>query len=138
MHHIFTAPKEKDIKNLEKNPAKVKSWQHDLVCNGHEIAGGSIRNHDPEIQRKILKLVGLNKNEIEEKFGHLLQAFEYGAPPHGGIALGIDRLLMILSNEPSIREVMAFPKTGDGRDLTMNAPDTVTSKQLKELGIKLT
>jgi len=138
MHHIFTAPKEKDIKNLEKDPAKVKSWQHDLVCNGHEIAGGSIRNHDPEIQRKILKLVGLSKNEIEEKFGHLLQAFEYGAPPHGGIALGIDRLLMILSNEPSIREVMAFPKTGDGRDLTMNAPDTVTSKQLKELGIKLT
>jgi len=90
MHHIFTAPKEKDIKNLEKNPAKVKSWQHDLVCNGHEIAGGSIRNHDPEIQRKILKLVGLNKNEIEEKFGHLLQAFEYGAPPHGGLNLNLN------------------------------------------------
>lgn len=137
MHHIFTAPKEKDIKLLDKNPAKVRSWQHDLVLNGNEIAGGSIRIHDPEIQRKIFKLIGLKEKEIEEKFGHMLKAFQYGTPPHGGIALGIDRLVAILRNEPSIREVIAFPKTGDARDLTMKAPSKVDKKQLKELGIKL-
>ena len=136
MHHIFTAPQEKDIKLLEKDPSKVHSWQHDLVCNGHEIAGGSIRNHNSDIQRKIFKLVGLKEKEIEEKFGHLLKAFEYGAPSHGGIALGIDRLIMILRNESSIREVIAFPKTGDGRDLMMEAPSKIEKKQLQELGIK--
>ena len=136
MHHIFTAPKEESLKFLEKEPSKVKSWQHDLVLNGHEIAGGSIRNHNPDIQKKIFKLIGLNEKEIKEKFGHLLKAFEYGAPPHGGIALGIDRFLMILQNEVSIREVMAFPKTGDGRDLMMEAPSKVDAKQLRELGIK--
>jgi len=137
MHHIFTAPQEKDLKFLEKDPQKVKSWQHDLVCNGHEIAGGSIRNHRPEVQKKIFELVGLGEKEIKEKFGHLLKAFSYGAPPHGGIAVGIDRLLMILQNEKSIREVMAFPKTGDGRDLMMEAPSEIKPKQLKELGIKI-
>jgi aspartyl-tRNA synthetase len=137
MHHIFTAPKEEGLKFLEKEPSKVKSWQHDLVLNGHEIAGGSIRIHNPDIQKKIFKLVGLNEKEIKEKFGHLLRAFEYGAPPHGGIALGIDRFLMILRNESSIREVMAFPKTGDGRDPMMNAPSKVDKKQLKELNIKI-
>ena len=133
MHHVFTAPKDPDF----KDPKTAKSWQHDLVLNGQEIAGGSIRNHNPEIQKKIFKLVGLKEKEIEEKFGHMLKAFQYGTPPHGGIALGIDRLIMILQNEPSIREVMAFPKTGDGRDLTMQAPSKVEKKQLKELGIKL-
>jgi len=133
MHHIFTAPKDENF----KDPKKVKSWQHDLVLNGQEIAGGSIRNHNPEIQKKIFKWVGLKEKEINEKFGHLLRAFQYGAPPHGGIALGIDRLVAILRNEPSIREVIAFPKTGDGRDLTMEAPSKVEKKQLKELGIKL-
>jgi len=136
MHHIFTAPQEKDIKLLEKNPAKVHSWQYDLVCNGHEIAGGSIRNHNSDIQRKIFKLVGLKDEEIDKKFGHILRAFDYGAPSHGGIALGIDRLVMILRNESSIREVIAFPKTGDARDLMMEAPSKVSAKQLKELGIK--
>jgi len=137
MHHIFTAPKEKNLEKLKKEPSKIKSWQHDLVLNGFEIAGGSIRNHDPNIQKQIFKLVGIKNQEIKEKFGHLLEALEYGAPPHGGIALGIDRLIMILQNEKSIREVMAFPKTGDGRSLMMDSPATVDPKQLKELGIRI-
>jgi len=136
MHHVFTLPKMEDLPLLDKEPAKVHSWQHDLVLNGHEIAGGSIRIHDPKIQKKVFELVGLKEKEIQDKFGHLLRAFQYGTPPHGGIALGIDRLIMILRNEPSIREVIAFPKTGDGRDLTMEAPSKVEQKQLRELGIK--
>lgn len=135
-HHIFTAPKEKDIPLLEKDPLLVHSWQHDLVLNGHEIGGGSLRNYRPDIQKQIFRLVGLTDKEINEKFGHLLKAFEFGAPPHGGIALGLDRLLMLLCNEGSIRDVIAFPKTGDGRDLTMEAPSSVKTEQLKELNIK--
>ncbi|MBU1136795.1 hypothetical protein KKD72_00280 [Patescibacteria group bacterium] len=135
-HHVFTAPREKDLPLLDKNPLKARSWQHDLVLNGHEIGGGSIRIHQRNVQEKIFELVGLNKEEINEKFGHLLRAFEYGAPPHGGIAMGLDRLLMLLLNEKSIREVMAFPKTGDGRDLMMEAPSPVSAEQLKEVNIK--
>lgn len=135
-HHVFTAPREEDIKLLEKDTAKVRSWQHDLILNGNEIAGGSIRIHDPEIQRKIFKLVGLKEKEIDDKFGHMLKAFSYGVPPHGGIAMGIDRMIMILAGEETIREVIAFPKTGDGRDLTMQAPSKVDKKQLKDLHIK--
>jgi len=137
-HHIFTSPKKNDLPLLETDPLKVHSWQHDLVLNGHEIGGGSIRIHQPDIQKKIFELVGLNKKEIKEKFGHLLEAFEYGAPPHGGIAIGLDRLLMILLNEKSIREVIAFPKSGDSRDLTMDAPTKVSDEQLKDLNIKVT
>jgi len=137
MHHVFTAPKDEDIPLLDKDPSKVRSWQHDLVLNGCEIGGGSIRIHKPEIQEKVFKLVGLKEKEIKAKFGHLLKAFSFGAPPHGGIAPGIDRLVMLLMGEPNIREVMAFPKTGDGRDLMMNAPSELDSKQLKELGIKI-
>ena len=136
MHHIFTAPKTEDVPLLDKDPSKMRSWQHDLVLNGNEIGGGSIRIHKPEIQEKVFKLVGLKEEEIQNKFGHLLKAFQYGTPPHGGIATGIDRLIMILRNEPSIREVVAFPKTGDGKDLMMNAPSKIDAKQLKELGIK--
>jgi aspartyl-tRNA synthetase len=136
-HHIFTAPQEKDLPLLEKEPLRVRSWQYDLVLNGVELGGGSIRIHKRDIQEKIFKLVGLSQKEIKEKFGHLLKAFEYGAPPHGGIALGLDRLLMILLDEKSIRQVMAFPKTGDGRDLTMKAPSLVSLEQLKELSIKV-
>jgi len=136
-HHVFTAPKEEDIKLLEKNTAKVRSWQHDLVLNGNEIGGGSIRIHDSETQRKVFKLVGLKEKEIDEKFGHMLKAFSYGVPPHGGIALGIDRIIMLLAGEDTIREVIAFPKTGDGRDLTMEAPSSVEKKQLKDLHIKI-
>ena len=135
-HHVFTAPKAKDIPLLNTDPLKVRSWQHDLVLNGHEIGGGSIRIHKSNIQKKIFELVGLSKEEINEKFGHLLKAFEYGAPPHGGMALGLDRILMLLLGEDSIREVIAFPKSGDARDLNMNAPSPVTKEQLEDLNIR--
>jgi len=136
-HHIFTSPKQEDLNLLDKDPAKVRSWQHDLVLNGEEIAGGSIRITDPKIQAKVLELVGISKEDAQKKFGHLLKAFEYGVPPHGGIAPGIDRFCMILAGEESIREVIAFPKTGDGRDLLMNAPSEVDEAQLKELKIEI-
>lgn len=133
MHHIFTAPKEEDLPLLETDPKVVRSWQHDLILNGYEVGGGSLRITDPEIQRRVLRLVGLSQDEIEKRFGHLLKAFQYGVPPHGGIAPGIDRIVMILANEPNIREVIAFPKTGDGRDLMMEAPSEVSPEQLEEL-----
>ena len=135
-HHMFTMPKESDLKLLDADPAKVKSWQHDMVLNGHEVGGGSIRIHQPEIQKKIFKLIGFSEEKIKE-FSHLLKAFEYGVPPHGGMAPGLDRILMILRDEPDIREVIAFPKSGDGKDLTMNAPCEVEKKQLDELFIKI-
>jgi aspartyl-tRNA synthetase len=136
-HHPFTAPKEEDIPLLDKDPMKVRSWQHDLVCNGFEVAGGSIRITNPEIQRKIFKILGHKKKEIEEKFGHLLQAFEYGVPPHGGIAWGLDRLVALWCKEKTIREVIAFPQTGRGKTSVMDAPNKVDKKLLEELGIKI-
>lgn len=136
-HHIFTLPKKEDLGLLDKDPAKVRSWQHDLVLNGSEIAGGSIRITDPLVQEKVLELVGISKEEIKQRFGHMLEAFQYGVPPHGGIAPGIDRFCAILSDEESIREVIAFPKTGDGRDLMVDAPAKVSDEQLKELKIKI-
>jgi len=135
-HHMFTAPKKEDIEMLDKCPLKVKSYQHDLILNGVEIGGGSMRISDPKIQEKIFEIIGFSKKQ-KEQFSHLLSAFKCGAPPHGGIAPGIDRFLAIVLNEPSIREVIAFPKTGDGRDPMMNAPSEVSEKQLKELRIKL-
>lgn len=137
-HHIFTAPRDEDLPLLDSDPLKVRSWQHDLVLNGEEVAGGSLRIHRRDVQEKIFKLVGLSKEEIEKKFGHFLRAFDYGVPPHGGIASGLGRFLMVLMNEQSIRDVMAFPKTGDACDLMMEAPSTVGSDQLKELNIKTT
>ena len=136
-HHIFTAPKDKDIPLLSTDPLKARCWQHDLVANGYEVGGGSIRIHDREIQEKIFELVGLSKKEIKQKFGHILEAFEYGAPPHGGIAPGLDRMLMVIQDEPNIREVMAFPKTGDAKDLVMGAPSEVKEEQLKDLSITI-
>ena len=136
-HHIFTAPQEKDIPLLDKDPAKVKSWQHDLACNGYEVGGGSIRIHNPEIQKKVLKLVGISEEEAEEKFGHLLEAFSYGAPPHGGIAPGLDRILMLLAGESNIREVITFPKTTDAKDLMMDAPSEVDKGQWEDLHLQL-
>ena len=135
-HHIFTMPRKEDLDLLDKDPSKVRSWQHDLVLNGCEIAGGSMRITDPKIQEKILELVGLSREVARERFGHMLTAFEYGVPPHGGIAPGIDRFCMILSGEKSIREVIAFPKTGDGRDLLFGAPTELDEKILKEVHIK--
>ena len=134
-HHPFTMPNEEDIHLLDKNPYKVRAYSYDLVINGYEISSGSIRIHNREIQNKIFEILGLSKEETELRFGHILRAFEYGAPPHGGFAPGIDRLTMILQNEPSIREIIAFPKTGDGRDLMMGAPSDLPVHQLKEAGI---
>jgi len=134
MHHMFTMPREEDIPLLDTDPLTVKSLQYDFVVNGNEAAGGSIRIHVPDIQQKIFELIGFSV-EQQKDFSHMLQAFQYGAPPHGGIAPGIDRLLMLFLDEPNIREVMAFPKTGDGRDLVVGAPSEVEQKQLTELGI---
>ncbi len=136
MHHMFTMPRAEDLPLLDSDPLAVKSWQYDFVANGYEVAGGSIRIHVPDIQQKIFELIGFSP-EQQKDFAHMLEAFQYGAPPHGGIAPGIDRLLMLLLDEPNIREVMAFPKTGDGRDLVVGAPSAVDQKQLKEVGIKL-
>jgi aspartyl-tRNA synthetase len=136
-HHLFTSPMMEDIENLDKDPSLVRGQQYDLVLNGYEIGGGSIRIHDAELQEKIFSLIGLDMEVARERFGHMLQAFSYGTPPHGGIASGIDRLCMILANEPNIREVIAFPKNQSARDLMGNAPSPVEPEQMKELHIKL-
>ena len=136
VHHPFTRPQTEDIGEIKKNPEKILAHQYDFVLNGYEIGGGSLRSYKPEILEAVFEVMGHTKAEIRQKFGHLLEAFEYGVPPHGGIAPGIDRFLAIALNEPNIREVMAFPKTGDSRDLMMDSPSEVTEKQLKELHIK--
>ncbi len=135
-HHMFTAPKKEDIPLLDKNPLKVKSYQHDLVLNGYEVGGGSIRIHDPKLQEKIFDLIGFSKKQ-KQQFSHLLKAFEYGVPPHGGIAPGLDRLFMILTGEPSLKELIAFPLMGDARDPLMDTPSEVSKKQLKDVHIKI-
>jgi len=135
-HHPFTRPQIDNINAIKKNPEKILAHQYDLVLNGYEIGGGSLRSYKPEILEAVFEVMGHKKTEIRQKFGHLLEAFEYGVPPHGGIASGLDRFLAILFNEPNIREVIAFPKTGDSRDLMMRAPAEVSQKQLKELRIK--
>jgi aspartyl-tRNA synthetase len=139
-HHPFTKPNvenaEELIKKFKKDPSSITAIQYDAVLNGFEIFGGSIRIHNPELLSAIFEVLGHKKKDIEEKFGHLLEAFKYGVPPHGGVAAGFDRLVAILQEEPNIREVIAFPKTGDGRDLMMNAPSEVDKGQLSELGLK--
>jgi len=137
MHHPFTAPKDKDMALLDTAPEKVQAKHYDMVFNGYEIGGGSLRIHTAELQRKIFRLLGYSDEEIEERFGHLLQAFDYGAPPHGGVALGIDRIVMLLAGEETIREVIAFPKTQEAADLTFNAPSPVAEEQLAELHLHL-
>jgi aspartyl-tRNA synthetase len=136
-HHMFTAPKRAHIPLLDEDPGQVLSEQYDLVCNGYEVAGGSIRIHDRPLQRKIMELIGFSWEQAEAQFGHMLEAFEYGAPPHGGIAPGIDRLAALMAGEPNIREVMAFPKTAQGTDLMADAPAPVLTRQLDELHIQL-
>jgi len=138
VHHPFTRPRTEDIKEMKNNPEKILAHQYDFVLNGYEIGGGSLRSYKPEILEAVFEIMGHKKSDLRKKFGHLLEAFEYGVPPHGGIAPGIDRFVAIVSNEPSIREVIAFPKTGDNRDLMMQAPSEVEEKQLKELHIKTT
>lgn len=136
-HHPFTSPKEEDIPLLDTDPGKARSDAYDLVCNGAEVASGSIRIHDRQIQQKIFELLNYSWVETETRFGHLLEAFEYGAPPHGGIAPGIDRLVMLLLGDDNIRDVIAFPKTATAVDPMTEAPSPVTEEQLKELHIKL-
>lgn len=137
-HHLFTSPMFEDIDQLDKDPGKVRGQQYDLVLNGYEVAGGSIRIHKADLQEKIFELIGLDMDVARERFGHMLEAFSYGTPPHGGIAPGIDRLCMLLAGEPNIREVIAFPKNQSARDLMGNAPSDVEPGQLDELHIKVT
>ena len=137
-HHMFTAPKREHIPLLETDPHAVLSEQYDLVCNGFEVAGGSIRIHERPLQRKIMELIGFSWEEAEDQFGHMLEAFEYGAPPHGGIAPGIDRIVALMAGEPNIREVMAFPKTAQATDLMADAPSFVAEHQLNDLNIAVT
>ncbi|MBI4119265.1 MAG: aspartate--tRNA ligase [Parcubacteria group bacterium] len=137
MHHPFTAPEDDSIALLESHPEKAKARAYDLVLNGYEVGGGSMRIHKRELQEKVFRVLGLSPETYTERFGHLLEAFEYGAPPHGGIAIGLDRLIAVLLNEPNIREVIAFPKTGDGRDLMMDAPSEVDKRQLDELHLQI-
>lgn len=134
-HHLFTAPMWEDVEHIETDPSKVRGQQYDLVCNGYETAGGSIRIHKTELQERILKLIGQDLDHARKLFGHLLEAFQYGVPPHGGIAWGIDRLVMLFAGEPNIREVIAFPKTQGGADLMVHAPSAATAQQLEDVHI---
>lgn len=134
-HHPFTAPHPEDLGALEKAPDKVRARSYDLVLNGMEIASGSIRIHNQQLQKKIFKIIGINEDEAQKRFGFLLEAFQFGAPPHGGIAFGLDRLLAILAGEASIREVITFPKTSAGFCPLTGAPSEVDKKQLEELGL---
>lgn len=138
-HNPFSAPKPEHMPWLmeKKNICEILTTQYDLVLNGYEVGGGSIRNHQAEPLKKVFEIMGLSEQEINDQFGHMLEAFGYGAPPHGGIAPGIDRLVMILANEPNIREVIPFPKTGDARDLMMGAPSEIGQRRLDEVHIQI-
>ena len=137
MHHPFTMPQTENIEKIRKEPENILAFQYDFVLNGYEIGGGSLRTTNLEILEVVFEILGHKKEEIKKQFAHYFEAFVYGVPPHGGIASGIDRFLAVVLGEPSIREVIAFPKTGDNRDLMMGVPSKVDSKQLRELNIKV-
>jgi aspartyl-tRNA synthetase len=137
MHHPFTAPRDEDVPILDSAPEKVHAKHYDLVCNGCELSSGSIRIHTRELQERIFKLLGYSEEEVISRFGHLLEAFEYGAPPHGGIAPGVDRVVMLLAGEETIREVIPFPKNQSAMDVMFDAPSEVSEEQLRELHLRL-
>ena len=137
MHHPFTAPRTEDINLLDTEPSQALSRGYDLTMNGYEIAGGSIRIHSTEVQEKVFSLLGLSKKEAVDKFGFLVEALTYGAPPHGGIAFGFDRLVMLLAGTENIRDVIAFPKTTSAASLMDESPSSVSNVQLNELGITI-
>jgi aspartyl-tRNA synthetase len=136
-HHPFTSPNIEDLPLMESDPGKVRSHAYDLVCNGWELFSGSIRIHRREVQMQVFKMLGIDAEEAQRRFGHMLEAFEYGAPPHAGIGAGIDRLMAVLIREPDIREVIAFPKTKSAGDPMTGAPSPISPKQLAELHIEL-
>jgi aspartyl-tRNA synthetase len=136
MHHPFTSPVPEDVARVESDPGSVRAQAYDLVLNGSEIGGGSIRIHDASVQARVFKAIGLTDEEAKHRFGFFLQALSYGTPPHGGIALGLDRIVAILAGESSIREVIAFPKTAAAVDQMTGAPTEVDDRQLRELHLK--
>jgi aspartyl-tRNA synthetase len=137
MHHPFTSPKPEDRQLIETEPGKVRANAYDMVLNGNEIGGGSIRIHDKDLQSKMFSLLGFTPEQAEEQFGFLMNAFQFGAPPHGGLAFGLDRLVAILGGQETIRDFIAFPKNNSGRDVMIDAPSLIDESQLQELSIKL-
>tara|TARA_Y100001970_G_scaffold199774_1_gene242989 strand:- start:592 stop:1053 length:462 start_codon:yes stop_codon:yes gene_type:complete len=136
-HNPFSMPQGEIDKIDFKNPLNIKAYQYDIVCNGVELSSGAIRNHRPELMYKLFSIAGYNKEQVDEKFSGMINALSYGAPPHGGIAPGIDRIVMLLADEKNIREVTMFPMNQNAQDLMMNAPSTIDEEQLKELGLSL-
>ncbi len=135
MHHPFTMPMEEDLEYIDSDPGRVRAKAYDIVLNGNEIGGGSVRIFNPEIQNKMFEVLGFTQEQANEQFGFLLTAFKYGVPPHAGLAYGLDRLVMLMAKEESIRDVIAFPKVKDASDLMTEAPTAVDPKQLEELGL---
>jgi aspartyl-tRNA synthetase len=136
MHHPFTSPRPEDVPLLDSSPGRARARAYDLALNGSEIAGGSIRIHRADVQRRMFNLLGINDADARARFGFFLDALEYGTPPHGGIAFGLDRIIALMAGESSIREVIAFPKTAQAVDLMAGAPSPVDPKQLRELRIR--